>query len=81
MSLFASDEVVRAYNKLMQFFYKYDPAGASDKKEAGIQGMKVFGGFLLAIRKSVGNETSSLGELEMLKWLIKDLEWHATSNP
>ncbi|MDE0098547.1 MAG: hypothetical protein OXM87_02865 [Truepera sp.] len=67
LSLFAADNVVREYSKLMQFFRKYDPA------ESGIQGMKIFGRFLLEIRKSVGNETSSLEELEMLEWL-KDFE-------
>jgi len=63
LSLFADDNVVREYNKLMQFFREHSPA------ESGIQGMKIFGRFLLEIRKSVGNETSSLEELEMLEWL------------
>lgn len=73
MSLFAPDEVVRAYNDLMQFFFANadNPAEATEGTTAEM--MHLFGGFLLAIRRSVGNETTGLDSLEMLEWLISDV--------
>jgi hypothetical protein len=70
MSLFAPDDVVRAYNGLMQFFY----AGGDSVDEARVaQMMQLLGGFLLAIRRSVGNESTSLENLEMLEWFLTDV--------
>lgn len=72
MSLFASDEVLTAYNTLMQFFYSRDADTPSTTLETG-QMMRLFGEFLLAIRRSVGNEGTKLDYMGMLEWLITDI--------
>ena len=41
--------------------------------------LAVFGDFLLAIRKSVGNEETRLDKIQMLEWLITDI--HTLSVP
>lgn len=71
MALMGSDDVVRAYNNLMQFFYTQD---LQQKKEGTAKElMLLLGGLLLEIRKSVGNEATSLDNVEMLEWLITDI--------
>ena len=65
--LMGSEDVVKAYNDLMQFFYQ---------QEAQRTPKKVFlllGNFLLAIRKSVGSENTTLAPLEMLEFMITDI--------
>ena len=76
LSLFANDDVVRAYNSLMQFSYKMGSDSDSREEQGAIgqQLLAFFGDFLLEIRKSVGNETSSLSNIDMLKWMITDIE-------
>lgn len=78
LSLFANDEVVKAYNNLMQFSYKMeqpsDPSEAPAPETVGRELLGSFGEFLLAIRKSVGNEASSLNGLDMLTWMISDID-------
>lgn len=71
LALMGSDEVVRAYNNLMQFFYQFE--GQVHDDETSMQVMSLLGTLLLTIRKSVGNETTKLSNLEMLEWLIKDI--------
>ena len=78
LSLFANDDVARAYNALMQAAYSMeantnDNPGAEPSMES-IQIIGVFGALLLAIRKSVGNETTGLANTEMLEWMIKDIK-------
>ncbi len=72
MSLFASDDVLTAYNRLMQFFYARDEASKSTPEET-LEMMHLFGEFLLAIRRSVGNEDTAVDAFGMLEWLIKDI--------
>ena len=78
LSLFAHDDVVRAYNSLMQFCFKMGEESVSTESSAsqaiGRELVKAFGDFLLAIRKSVGNEASSLSNLDMLTWMITDID-------
>ena len=71
LSLFANDDVARAYNALMQAAYSMeantnDNPGAEPSMES-IQIIGVFGALLLAIRKSIGNETTGLANTEMLE--------------
>jgi hypothetical protein len=74
LALIGSDDVVRAYNKMMQFFFSDSLTKAQDK-EAEIKKLwRLLGDFLLAIRRSVGNEKTSLENLEMLEWLITDID-------
>ena len=78
LSLFANDDVVKAYNNLMQFSYKMgSDAVSTEEHEPGAMGRQLvsnFGDFMLEIRKSVGNETTSLSNLDMLKWMITDID-------
>lgn len=71
LSLVAGDAVVRAYNKLMQFFYhtEADPRPLDEKTAHWIALMATL---LLEIRKSMGNETSKLDRWEMIEWFMTD---------
>ena len=77
LSLFADDNVVRAYNNLMQFFYTSDATSeTSNESEPGSKAfgmLSFFGSFLLEIRKSIGNNNSELTNFEMLEWMITDM--------
>lgn len=79
LSLFASDGVVKAFNDLMQFAYQAESSeahtdSASESTNANTLDMlHKFGTFLLRIRQSVGNEETTLSDVEMLEWLISDL--------
>lgn len=71
LSLLADDAVVRAYNRLMQFFYHSDnDARPLDQKTA--QWISLMATLLLEIRKSMGNESSQLGRWEMIEWFMSD---------
>lgn len=71
LSLVADDEVVRAYNRLMQFFYhaERNPAEMEIKTSHWIALMSTL---LLEIRKSMGNKSSSLDRWEMIEWFMQE---------
>jgi hypothetical protein len=71
LSLVANDSVVRAYNRLMQFFYhiEEDPRPIEVKTSHWIALMSTL---LLEIRKSTGNESSALNRWEMIEWFMTD---------
>ena len=71
LMLIGSDEVVRAYNDLFQFFYSDAPR---ENENAGKEGIAKLGSLLLEIRKSVGEDSTELENWDMLKWLITDIE-------
>lgn len=71
LSLIANDSVVRAYNQLMQFFYHTE----SDERSIEVKTshwIALMGTLLLEIRKSMGNEGSSLDQWEMIEWFMLD---------
>lgn len=70
LALIGSDEVVRAYNDLMQFFFNNDGSEATDENLKAM--LALLGTFLLQIRKSMGNESSKLTNWQMLEWFITD---------
>jgi hypothetical protein len=72
MSLVGADAVVRSYNDLMQFFFHREVG--SDGVEPANSGMMVglLGRFLLEIRRSMGNEATTLDQCDMLEWFITD---------
>jgi hypothetical protein len=71
LSLVGSDPVVRSYNNLMQFFYgREEGLGANTDDVKQMLGL--LGQFLLEIRRSMGNETTKVGNWEMLEWFMKD---------
>lgn len=67
--LIGSDEVVSAYNDLMQYFYHGQPGGG-----AAYESIRLYGVLLLAIRKSLGNSTTKLDEWDMLRHMVNDLD-------
>jgi hypothetical protein len=73
LSLVASDPVILAYNALMQFFYLQ--GDLPEKNDENLKQMlALLGRFLLAIRKSMGNEATSLDHWQMLEWFITDIK-------
>ena len=72
LSLLGSDEVVRAYNKLMQYSFTLASKTASASQPKPVTIMALLGGLLLAIRRSTGNESTSLDCWDMLEWFVKD---------
>lgn len=71
LSLVGSDEVVRAYSNLMQYFFQRDPEGATSEADARDM-MLLLGRFLLEIRRSMGNEATKLDAWDMLEWFLTD---------
>lgn len=65
---FGSDEMVTAYNNMMQSFYKNETE--TDPKKT----MKKFAQFLLSVRKDVYNKNTKLKDWDMLKFMITDIE-------
>lgn len=70
LSLIGSDDVVRAFNNLMQVTYNPDQLSDNERGERLIMYIAVL---LLEIRKSLGNEATKLHALEMLEWKISDM--------
>jgi len=75
LNLFGSDEVVKAYNALMQHTYEAESTEKQDPKEM----MRLWGMLLLEIRKSLGNKKTKLDELDMLRAMIKDIDEYSRS--
>ncbi len=71
LALMGDDNVVIAFNNLMQFVYNQLPATVSPENTKYL--MKLLGNLLLEIRKGVGNENTCLDNFEILEWLIKDI--------
>lgn len=72
LALFASDDVLRAYNDLMQFFYQLADEHSAEKHPKKM--LEKLGEFLRQIRVSVGNKETQLDSLEMLEWLVTDIK-------
>ena len=70
LGLLGSDEVVRAYNKLMQYFFKLDATEKQDMRET----IRLWGTLRLEIRKSLGNKRTKLNALDMLRGEITDID-------
>ena len=70
LNLIGSDDVVLAYNELMQHTYKAEETGKKDSMEM----IRLWGNLLLEIRKSLGNRKTKLNEKDMLSAMIKDID-------
>lgn len=89
LSLIADDAVVRAYNSLMQFFYKGDHEGLQPDEllVRTSQWMHLLSNLMLEIRRSMGNSGTALSNWEMIEWFMKDadkmreLSANKSSNP
>ncbi|MCG2588138.1 hypothetical protein [Rhodohalobacter sulfatireducens] len=72
LSLVGSDSVVKSYNNLMQYFYSMDNTQQEAKNADPKIMMSLLGKFLLEIRKSMGNQVTSLDNWDMLEWFLTD---------
>jgi hypothetical protein len=70
LNLFGSDKVVLAFNSLMIHAYKAEATGNKDQKGM----MRLWGKFLLEIRKNLGNKNTKLNEFDMLRAMVKDID-------
>ena len=70
LNLFGSDKVVLAFNNLMIHAYKAEATGNKDQKGM----MRLWGKFLLEIRKNLGNKNTKLNEFDMLRAMVKDID-------
>ena len=71
LSLIGNDQVVRAYNNLMQFFYHAEEDSEAIEIKTS-HWIDLMGVLLLEIRKSMGNESSTLSNWEMVEWFMSD---------
>jgi hypothetical protein len=69
LNLFGSDEVIRAFNNLMEHTYEAEATGKQDPQKM----ISLWGKHLLEIRKSLGNKKTKLNEVDMLRAMIKDV--------
>ena len=71
-SLIGADDVVRSFNDLMQYMYTFDvdAGGKLDPQKL----MRLWGAFLLEIRRNVGNPDTKLTAADMLRSQIKDID-------
>ena len=69
LALFANDGVIKSFNALFQSAYNM-----ASTKNAEYDLIFKIGDLLLAIRKSVGNESTKMKNFEMLKWMINDID-------
>ena len=72
LSLMGSDEVVIAFNNLMQYFFsqKNHQGETSDDQLKSM--LALLGDFLLEIRRSMGNEHTKIDNWGMLEWFMTD---------
>ena len=70
LGLLGSDDVVRAYNALMQHSFKSAGSGKQDLGET----VRLWGKLRLEIRKSLGNKKTKLNEFDMLRGEITDID-------
>jgi len=70
LNLFGSDDVVCAYNDLMKHTYEAEKTGTQNPREM----MQLWGNLLLGIRRSLGNKKTKLGEFDMLRAMITDID-------
>lgn len=81
LSLVGSDAVVRAYNNLLQYFYQRGENAPPPGEKEGREMMGLLGQFLLEIRRSIGNEETSLNQWEMLEWFLKGARDYQRPSP
>ena len=72
LSLVGSDSVVRAYNNLMQYFYNTPQLSGADNIGHLRRVLELLGVFLLEIRRSMGNEATTLSHWDMCEWWMSD---------
>ncbi len=71
LTTFGSDQVVTAYNKIMQDFFN---PPESEKNEIGIIHLKNFSNLLLMIRRDLYSKRTKLRKSQMLEFMINDIK-------
>jgi|CXWL01.1.fsa_nt_gi hypothetical protein len=72
LSLIGSDDVVKSFNNLMQYFYNQSGDGQNPDMSKLREIMSLLGTFLLEIRRSMGNEATKIDNWGMLEWFLTD---------
>ncbi|MFO7889765.1 MAG: hypothetical protein R6V04_05425 [bacterium] len=72
LNLFGSDNVVKAYSDFMQYIYKMEKQEQKDKDP--IEMLSYLGKVMLEIRKSLGHKKTRLKEIDMLRFMITDID-------
>lgn len=72
LSLMGSDSVVKAYNELFQLFYIQGEGDQSPSHDRLVEMLERLGHFLLEVRRSMGNEATTLERWDMIDWWLKD---------
>lgn len=72
-SLIGSDDVVRAFNGMMQYVFLFDEGQGGTPPDPKKM-MQLWGAFLLEIRRSVGDSKTTLTERDMLRGYIKQID-------
>ena len=75
-ALFGDQDVVRAFNALMQYVYQAEKQGDLQPTEM----MGHYARLLLAIREDLGAESRKLHEADMLRGIITDIDKHLVSD-
>jgi hypothetical protein len=70
LNLIGSDDVIRAYNKILQNAYKNAREGVQQNPKEMVL---LFGGLLLEVRKSLGHKNTKLKPKDMFEGMIKDI--------
>jgi len=73
LSLIATDNVVKAYNALTQYFYHSERSSYAPEEKTAVW-IGLFGTLLHEIRRSMGNETTGLDRWQMVEWWMRDAE-------
>lgn len=71
-SLIGSDDVVKSFNNMMQHLYSTDPSEGGTPDPGGL--LRLWGEFLLEIRKDVGDPKTKLTSTDMLRGQIRDID-------
>lgn len=70
LMLFGDDDVIRQWNALWQSLYKNMATIQTDAPAYLLQ----IGRLMLAIRKSLGHADTTLNEVDVYAWLVRDIE-------
>ena len=79
LTLFGSDDVIRAYNELWQHTYKSHEDDTDENEEERAKKYVILLGTLqLAIRRDVGPRKTKLRAIDMLRWKFSDIDRWST---
>jgi hypothetical protein len=76
LTTFGLDEVVKAFNKLMQSFYHNKSEDYQNKNDWGIIMLAVFNDFLLAIRRDLYSKNTKLKRSQLVEFMITDIQYY-----